>query len=91
MADGGKKKRKMRRNVEIKLSSRGLSNIPVELYDHEFQFVAGACVYKCSSIVAEFLSPRIARIRKRAFSSLGLYAQRMPFSEKPHFWHWLWH
>ena len=50
--------------VDVKLSSRGLNNITAVLDDSDFEFIVGGKRYKYNSFVAEFLSPKISRLRK---------------------------
>jgi hypothetical protein len=38
--------------------------VPFELHDRDFEFIMGDQNYKCNLIVAEFLSPKLARLRK---------------------------
>ena len=45
--------------VDLKLSSKGFKNFPFALHERNFEFVVGDQIYKCNSIVAEFLSPKI--------------------------------
>lgn len=48
----------------VKLSSKGLKNVRMELYEGLFEFVVGDEKYNCSPIIAEFLSPKISRLRE---------------------------
>lgn len=50
--------------VEVRLSSRGLENVPFELHEKDFEFVVGKEHIGVSSFVAEFLSPKICRLRR---------------------------
>ena len=50
-------------DVDLKLSSKGLNNLPFELYDGDFSFIVGDKDYKCHHVVAEFLSPKIGKLR----------------------------
>jgi hypothetical protein len=47
----------------ILLLSSGFKNIPMVHYPNSFAFVLGELKYSCPSFVAEFLSPRVGRIR----------------------------
>jgi hypothetical protein len=44
------------------LSTQGLTNIPFHKYTQDFEFVVGGARHHCSSFVADFLSPKIARL-----------------------------
>ena len=48
----------------VKLSSSGLTNVIVDLYGESFQFIIGDQRYNCSPIIAEFLSPKISKLRQ---------------------------
>ena len=63
--------------VDLKLSSKGFQNFPFELHEGDFEFVIGNQIYKCNSIVAEFLSPKISKLRilDPSFSRYELEAQ----------------
>ena len=49
--------------VEMKLSSQGLRNIRLDLHEMDFEFLVGKKSYKCNSLLAEYLSPKICRLR----------------------------
>ena len=48
----------------LSLSSKGLRHVPSELYYNKFEFVIGGVNYECSTLVAEFLSPKICALRR---------------------------
>jgi hypothetical protein len=48
----------------IRPSTRGLENIQFKEHDEEFEFRIGDGSYSCSWMIAEFLSPRIAKLRR---------------------------
>ena len=50
-------------DVDLKLSSKGFKKIPFELHEGDFEFIIGDQTYNCNSIVAEFLSPKISKLR----------------------------
>ena len=50
--------------ADVRLSSKGFKHVPLELHDGDFEFIVGDQTYKCNSIVAEFLSPKISRLRQ---------------------------
>ena len=50
--------------ADLRLSSKGLKNVPMELHEGDFVFTVGDQNHKCNLIVAEFLSPKISRLRK---------------------------
>jgi hypothetical protein len=54
---------KTSRISEVRLSANGLVNIQRSLYADDFTFVFGGKRYGCPSFIAEFLSPRISRLR----------------------------
>jgi hypothetical protein len=47
---------------QARLSGSGLGHLPFEKYSHDFEFVVGSQSYPCPSFLADFLSPRIARV-----------------------------
>jgi hypothetical protein len=47
----------------LALSAKGLATIPWEHYEHNFKFQLRTSEYFCPSFVAEFLSPRISKLR----------------------------
>jgi hypothetical protein len=49
--------------VEIKLSAKGLGNLPANVYENDFTFIVGENHYHCPSFLASFLSPRICRLQ----------------------------
>lgn len=59
-------------HFDLKLSSKGIANIPVELYDDNFEFIISGVIHKCTLITAEFLSPKICALR-RADPSISEY------------------
>ena len=46
------------------LSSRGWSSIARHLHEEDFQFIVGEKSYSCNVMLAEFLSPKISRLRE---------------------------
>jgi hypothetical protein len=44
------------------LSARGLANVAVRDWSHDFMFIVGDHSYRCPSSVAQFLSPRVAML-----------------------------
>ena len=58
-----KKQMEVSFDVDLKLSSNGFKNFPFELHEGDFEFIVGNQIYKCNSIVAEFLSPKISKLR----------------------------
>ena len=50
-------------SVDLRLTCAGLGKIPGELHE-VFQFVVDEREYSCPVIIAEFLSPKICRIRQ---------------------------
>jgi hypothetical protein len=47
----------------IRPSTRGLANVQFNQLDQDFEFRVGSRLYRCSSVIAEFLSPKIAKLR----------------------------
>jgi hypothetical protein len=52
-----------RRNIQVRLSSQGLSNIRRDEYENDFTFCVGSKRYECPTFIAEFLSPLVSRLR----------------------------
>ena len=50
-------------DVPLRLLSNGLKNIRMDQYEGSFKFIVGDMQYESHPIIAEFLSPKIARIR----------------------------
>jgi hypothetical protein len=50
------------RSTEARLSSAGIKQIPITRFPNDFCFVVGDASYECSSVLADFLSPVIARL-----------------------------
>jgi hypothetical protein len=44
------------------LSARGLLNVPRHEWRNDFEFIVGSAHYRCPALIADFLSPRIARL-----------------------------
>ena len=67
--------------VDLRLSSKGLTHIPLEIHEGDFEFIVGDEVYKCNSIIAEFLSPKISRLRRfdPSFSAYKLETDDLSF------------
>jgi hypothetical protein len=49
--------------VEISLSTKGLGNLPRNVYENNFTFIVGDHRYDCPSVIASFLAPRICDLR----------------------------
>jgi hypothetical protein len=49
---------------QISLSAKGFTNLPMNCYVHDFTFIVGGTRHQCPSFVADFLSPRLCRLRK---------------------------
>jgi hypothetical protein len=47
---------------KVKLSVNGLANIPIIPVRNDFEFIVGESHYPCASFLADFLSPKIARL-----------------------------
>jgi hypothetical protein len=47
----------------VSLSARGLQNVRIKDSDNDFTFMVGNRAHRCSSFVAEFLSPLVAELR----------------------------
>jgi hypothetical protein len=54
-------------NSKLKLSVHGLANIPMIESGNDFEFVFAESDYRCPSIVAGFLSPKIADLLHRTY------------------------
>jgi hypothetical protein len=46
----------------LSLSTKGLANVPINESRNDFEFVVGDTTYHCPSLIADFLSPRIAQL-----------------------------
>jgi hypothetical protein len=46
----------------FQLSSSGLANVPIKESRNDFEFIVGDTTYRCPSLIADFLSPRIAAL-----------------------------
>jgi hypothetical protein len=44
------------------ISAKGLANVPISDARNDFGFVVGDMTYKCPSLIADFLSPRVAKL-----------------------------
>jgi hypothetical protein len=51
--------------MEVSLTTQSLMTLPENVYPKNFEFKLSDRSYMCSSVVADFLSPRIARIHSR--------------------------
>jgi hypothetical protein len=69
--------------TELSLSAKGLSNLPRSDSKDDFEFIVGDFSYRCPSLVADFLSPRIARMH-HADESISEFAIETP-DDGPHF------
>jgi hypothetical protein len=49
-------------SFETRLSASGLQNLPAYHFSNDFCFVLSDTSYHCSSFIADFLSPTIARL-----------------------------
>jgi hypothetical protein len=65
LADAGFKKSHptMAGDAAFSLTTRGLSHVPMRESSGDFSFIVGGSTYRCPSLIAEFLSPRIAKLR----------------------------
>jgi hypothetical protein len=52
----------MKSETEFVLSASGLANIPESESRNDFEFVVGNSRYRCSTLIADFLSPRLCRL-----------------------------
>jgi hypothetical protein len=50
-------------NRRLSLSTRGLQQVNMKLHEQDFKFIAGGVSYRCPALIAEFLSPRVSRLR----------------------------
>jgi hypothetical protein len=50
--------------LSLSLSARGLAKLPASIYTNDFTFIVGGRKYQCPSVVADFLSPRLCRLRQ---------------------------
>jgi hypothetical protein len=48
---------------EIHLSSKGLAQLRENYYENDFTFIVDGLEYHCPCWVADFVSPRISRLR----------------------------
>jgi hypothetical protein len=48
---------------EIRLSSKGLAQLPANCYENDFTLIAGGQAHHCPCWAADFISPRISRLR----------------------------
>jgi hypothetical protein len=48
--------------ASLTLSTNGLSHVPLKESGNDFKFIAGDATYCCPSLIADFLSPKIAQI-----------------------------
>jgi hypothetical protein len=51
-------------HLRLSLGLNRLTKLPDALYPKSFEFAVGSSSFKCSTLVADFLSPRIARLRE---------------------------
>jgi hypothetical protein len=45
------------------LTTKGLGHLPPNCYENDFAFIVGGLEYRCPCFLADFLSPRVARLR----------------------------
>jgi hypothetical protein len=45
------------------LTTKGLTHMPPNCYENDFAFIVGELEYRCPCFLADFLSPRVARLR----------------------------
>ena len=59
---------------DLHLSSRGLRIVPMNLHEGDFEFIVDDKSYKCNTILAEFISPKVCSLRLTdpSFSKLRL-------------------
>jgi hypothetical protein len=50
------------KHSKIKLSTNGLRNIPIIENREDFEFIVGESHHRCSSFMADFLSPKLSRL-----------------------------
>jgi hypothetical protein len=46
----------------VQLTTKGFAHLPLNCYENDFTFIVGEHEYRCSSVLADFLSPRVARL-----------------------------
>jgi hypothetical protein len=52
-----------KKTTKIRLSSKRLSQLPENCYENDFRFIVGGREHHCPCWVADFISPRISRLR----------------------------
>jgi hypothetical protein len=67
----------MARSIDVGLSAKGLANIHYSYQKPDFQFIVGDERYPCSSFVAEFVSPKVSRLRQ-ADGTIQAYQLKTP-------------
>jgi hypothetical protein len=61
--DTKRKKMKVRMaTASFALSANGLAHIPFKESRNDFEFIVGDAIYRCPSLIADFLFPRIASL-----------------------------
>jgi hypothetical protein len=50
--------------TSISLTTRGLAELPSNIYKNDFAFIVGDRRYDCPSVIADLLSPRLRRLRE---------------------------
>jgi hypothetical protein len=51
------------RTENLWLTTKGLEHLPPNYYENDFAFIVGGLEYRCPCLLADFLSPRVARLR----------------------------
>jgi hypothetical protein len=51
-------------SISLSLSAHGLSELPPNIYENDFTFIVDGRRYECPSIIADFLSPLLCRLRQ---------------------------
>jgi hypothetical protein len=57
--------------LKLSLTAKGLAILPSSIYKNDFTFMVGGHKYECPSIIAEFLSPAICRLRETDISLIS--------------------
>jgi hypothetical protein len=47
----------------VLLSTKGLAHVPIKESRNDFEFIVGDATYRCPSLIADFISPKIAALR----------------------------
>jgi hypothetical protein len=49
-------------STSLTLSTNGLSHVPIKESRNDFEFIVGDATYRCPSLIADFISPKIAAL-----------------------------